>query len=127
VDKGGEKHQQPTRRLGRPSGVKSKVGLGRQERHLIRNTFTPRNVAKLRARPARVLFVLSAAVSFVLVARNEGHDLLITRASLSLSLSQRGACVSVFRATRTAFFLAIKNTQSLSRFISRSSEKKVRL
>jgi hypothetical protein len=91
VDKGGEEHQQPSRRLGRPSGVKSKVGLGRQERHLIRNTFTPRNVAKLRARPARVLFVLSAAVSFVLVARNEGHDLLITRASLS----QRGACVSL--------------------------------
>lgn len=108
-----------------PAGVKSKVGLGRQERHLIRNTFTPRNVAKLRARPARVLFVLSAAVSFVLVARNEGHDLLITRVSLSWSSAVR---VSLFHRVRLSCdenrLFWRKKYESLSRSISRSSEKK---
>jgi hypothetical protein len=104
------------------SGVKSKVGLGRQERHLIRNTFTPRNVAKLRARPARACFLSCrrGAVSFVLVARNEGHDLQITRASL---LS--GACA--YRASSTAFLRKEKNTRESQVAAFRGQVKKSRV
>jgi len=95
-------------------------GRGQQERHLIRNTFTPRNVAKFRP-PA---FCRHFVVSFIraLIARNEGHDLLITRKRLHV-------CLRSAASSKITFFFSVRRFRgacvfgNFSRRFSRSSEK----